>query len=70
MELSNVTEVVHITSKDQGKCKRCNFSPDNFESRINHLIHEHEYKLKFIGTETDSSEEKLPFHYTIAILAK
>jgi len=69
MELSNVSEVIHVTSKDRKKCKLCNFLPDDFENEINHLIQEHGYALKFFGTETDS-ENYLPFHYTIAMLVK
>ena len=70
MITENISDVVHLKSKDRSRCKICGFSADNFETAINHMIVEHEYKLKYVGTETESNDKGLSFHYTIAILGK
>lgn len=70
MITENISDIVYIKSKETYTCRICNSSTEFFEVAINHMINEHGYKLKFIGTETESNYDQMPFHYTVAILTK
>jgi hypothetical protein len=65
-----ISDVVHLKSKEKNPCKICGFTPQSFEEAMNHMIAEHDYRMQFIGTETDTGDREMPFHYTVAILAK
>ena len=65
-----ITDVVQIKSNDKFTCRICGFSTAEFDNAINHMIAEHGYNLKFFGTESYTNDVQMPFHYTVAMMAK
>lgn len=72
---NGVTHVVYLSSNTvKSHCDDCIFSFDSnrdaLDSRINHYLKDHQYKILHVGTESDNSSTGHPWHNTVAVLGK
>ena len=72
MNMSDVKEVVQVSSSFWKCCKYCSalkMSEDSVEEQVNHYL-SHGLKLLHIGTESSRTDEGEVWQSTIAVLGK
>ncbi len=73
MEITNVSEVVHLSSNVSKPCPYCDVGLMNEEDigeRINHYLKTHGLTLFHVGSETELGDKQQVFHYTVAVLGR
>ena len=68
-----MNQIVYISTNLGTACKECPEFIDgtqDFEGSVNHYLHEHNYKIAHIGTETIEGSNGEPWHTTVAVLSK
>jgi hypothetical protein len=71
MSLRNMKHIVRVSSNVIETCTRCAEVIGGdvlFDASINHYMNAHGYKLLYVGAETTTDRDGMPWHSTIAIL--
>lgn len=69
-----INHIIYISSNlEKSHCDICRSAFDTnhhaLDSRINHYLKDHQYKILHVGTESDGSSDEA-WHNTVAILGK